>query len=138
MACGFILIALIIGLAIGAVLLRAACHLAKEDVPDFGRAMMIVFAVGIVQAAIEVVANLLTGVPIVREPGTPVPEYAPLVSIFVSVINIPIAMAIYNQLIPTRSFAKAALVWLIQVLIVLAIVALIFGMVLLFMAIGLF
>ena len=46
--CVAVVIGLLIGLAIGAVILRSACHLIGVPVPDFGKAMGVVFVTGLV------------------------------------------------------------------------------------------
>ena len=70
--------------------------------------------------------------PIVQDPNAQVDLGAAVSAWVVSfLINTPITMLLYKAMIPTETFGKAALVWLIQLVIViciaLIILALVFG-----------
>ena len=121
-----IVAAVFIGLAIAGVILRAACHLAGVDVPGLGHAMGIVFITGIIQAIIGSIINVVFGVPVIQDVNTQVDPTATITAGIVSfLINTPVTMMLYNVMIPTESFGKAALVWLMQVVIVICIVLII-------------
>ena len=128
MACIILPILIVIILAIAAVILRAACHLAGESVPGLGHAMGIVLVTGIVQAIIGAVINVAFGVPVMQDPAQQQvdPGAALAASVVGFLVNTPITMLLYNIMIPTSNFGKAALVWLIQLLIVIVIVVILF------------
>lgn len=157
---------LVIALVIGAVLLRAAVHIANQVVgnrpsssntqfgypgesygtsrgmldesnpfavptvqtiaadvsqgtgiptPDFGRACLIVFVNGLVSFGLGLVLGLFLGGVESR--------------ILAQVLGIGVSIVVYQNMLPT-SFGRAALVWLFQFLIVLAIVIVIVGIIL--------
>lgn len=159
-------VVLVIGLVIGAVLLRVAVHITNQVVgnrpsssntqfgfpgesygtsrgmldesnpfaipqvqtiaadvsqgtgvptPDFGRACLIVFVNGLVSFGLGLVLGLVVG-------GVESRIVAQLLGIGVSIL-------VYQNMLPT-SMGRAALVWLFQFLIVLAIVIVIFGIIL--------
>lgn len=128
MACIILPLALFLGLAVGAVILRAACHLAGQSVPGFGLAMGIVFITGVIQAILGSVINFAFGIPLIQDPGQqPVDTSTALAAGIVGfLINTPVTMILYRVMIPTDHFGKAALVWLMQLLIVIGIV-IVFG-----------
>ena len=128
MACIIFPIVLIIALAIAAFVLRAACHLAGETVPGLGHAMGIVLITGIVQAIIGSVINIGFGVPVFQDPTQQQvdPGAALAAGVVGFLVNTPITMLLYSVMIPTSNFGKAALVWLIQLLIYIVIAVILF------------
>lgn len=80
--------------------------------PTFGRACLIVFVHGLVWFGIGTVAGLLEGVAGIGE------DEIQLVSL---VLGIAVAIFVYQVMLPT-TIDRAALVWLFQLLIIIAIV----------------
>ena len=121
-----------IALSIAAVILRAACHFARTNIPGFGLAIGIVLVTGIVQAIIGTIINVAFGVPMMQDPNTPPDPNALAASIIGFLVNTPITMLLYQVMIPTEGFGKAALVWLLQLVIVICILIIIVALVVVF------
>lgn len=116
-----VLIGLALGILIGAVLLRAGCHFARVQVPEFGKACGIVVIVMIANWVVNFALGFAIGLAVGASGGEL--DSAMLLSIqgLGIVVSFFIASLIYKAMIPTETFGRAALVWLIQVLIALAI-----------------
>ena len=82
--------------------------------PDFGRACLIVFVNGLATMGVGFVLGLLIGGAGARMSG-----------LLPQIVGIGISILVYQNLLPT-SFGRAALVWLFQFLIVLAIIIVLF------------
>jgi hypothetical protein len=95
-------------LLISAMLLRAACYIVREEVPGFGKAMGIVFVVGIVNAIIQLPVLAVMG------PG-------PLTFLVAFVIQVAAMGAIYSAMLPAN-YGKGIAIAFVQLLIVFAIV----------------
>jgi hypothetical protein len=138
-----IIAAVLIGVAIGAVLLRAAIALYNKMAggaskpnsvpePDFGKAMWIIFAVGL----INVIAGVGIDQVILARMGDTTSE-KDVVGMLISIpVHLLIMAVVLTQRLPT-AFARAILVTLCYMLISVFVVVLIGGIVLaLFLAIG--
>ncbi|MCY3021969.1 MAG: hypothetical protein NTW87_23405 [Planctomycetota bacterium] len=112
-----IAVGVLVGLFIGAVILRLACGLVAAPQPTFGRAMVIVFMSWLANVAVSFVVALLAGVSMAAggAPGTKG------VSV---VLGALVSAAVYSSMIPT-TFGKGLLIWLAQLVIafVIAVIA---------------
>jgi hypothetical protein len=136
------LCAVLITTNIGAVILRSACWLfnkmagggeSKGGVPEpgFGRALLITFVTLLVQVAVGFVIGLVlgTGAAAAQNAGA-----GPAVQLLPSLISLPVGFLVMSgmltAMLPT-SFPRALLVALLEYLIMIAILAVVFGLLML-------
>ncbi len=115
--CAFVIF-LPLALAIGALLLRLACRFCSVAVPEFVRCMGIVCLIGSVQWPINQVAELLLSV------GNPQQQSAGAIVATIAINLVVGAAASIPVLILTLEIpvGRAALVWLIEMALVIAVV----------------
>jgi len=132
-------LAILLGLAIGALILRAACSIFNALAggehspfgvpnPRFGWAMLIILVQGLIHAIVGVGVSFMLGVALFSAPQQVGPaqlQGAQLLANLVSIaVNFIVGSALLSAMLPT-SFGRALLVTLIEFLIVLALAALV-------------
>ncbi|MBI1373956.1 MAG: hypothetical protein GC159_14630 [Phycisphaera sp.] len=112
----FGIIGFLIGVAIGAALLRIGCQIVKVPVPEFGKAMGVVIVAAIASFAVSFMFGFTMGAMIGADPTA---------LRVIQIINLPISAClyatIYMAMLPT-TFGKGLLIWLVQAAVVFAIV----------------
>src|SRR5262249_46741492 len=130
--CAAALVGAVVGLALGAVVLRVACHFVGVPVPNFGRAVLIILTLAIVENAINLgihyvvtdvlrTARIAAGVMNGPWTGTLV------ATAIILPINLIISAAVYSSMLDKVSFGQGVLIFLVQFLIVLLIVGIVAG-----------
>jgi hypothetical protein len=110
-------------LAIYAFILRLACQIVSAPVPDFGKAMLVVFVNFILGVVVQFGLGFVVGAGLaVNNPG---PEAANQAQLMVGLISIPlgavISAGVFSGMLEEVSFGKGLLIWLLQILIAIGI-----------------
>lgn len=138
-----LVIAIPLGLVIGAVILRSACHFVGVKVPNFGYAMVVALVRGLANFVVSFMVGF--GIGMVMGAGSAMMKGdkrgnaeammmgAQLLSSIVSLlVNMPISAVIYMGMLEAVSFGKGILIYLVELLISIfigvGIAALIIGM----------
>jgi hypothetical protein len=120
-------IGLFVGLAIGAVILRAACHFSGVPVPDFGKAMGVVFVTGLLLGLANFGVQVVLGAAL-GQGDADAKLVAQLISSAVVIpLDFLLAAALYTSMLQGVTFGKGLLIYLIQFLIGVVIVIVILG-----------
>src|SRR5689334_690199 len=85
-----VIAALVIGLALGAVLLRAACKRVGVPVPAFGRAAGVVFVAGLVTGLVNFGVRVVVTMALSGGAWNPPPEQAFATAVVAAALLIPI------------------------------------------------
>lgn len=108
-----------VGTLIGAVLLLAACKICRAEEPSFGRAWRISVAAALANSAVGFVIFFAASMKAIANPDLDLKSAQAIAKIVTFGVSVPITTLIYRGMIPT-SFGKAILVYLVQVLIIVA------------------
>jgi len=117
--CVALVVGVLIGLLVGAVILRSACHFCSVAVPTLGSAMGIVFIRAIVTGLVGFGIGFVTAL-VAKDSGLPPAALQAIPSLISLPINFLIAAGIYTAALDV-SFGRALLVHLVEFLIVLVI-----------------
>src|SRR6185437_12697821 len=122
-ALGFVCVAavvgLLVGLVIGAVILRSACHLTRSPVPEFGKAMGVVFVAGLLIGFANFGVQFVLALAF-QGPGKDPNIVGQLISLAIIIpMDFCLSAAIYSSMLEGVSFGKGLLIYLIQFLIAL-------------------
>jgi hypothetical protein len=127
------IVALVVALLIGAVILRSACYLAGAPVPEFGKAMGVVFVTGLLLSLANFGVQVVLGAALGQGAGQG--EEKLIAQLISSAVVIPIdfllAAGLYTSMLEGVSFGKGLLIYLIQFLIGVAIAIVVVGVIIL-------
>lgn len=116
------LVGVLVALVVGAAILRLACSICGVQDLSFGRAMYVVFIGWLAGAAIQVALGFAAS----SMAGAGGGRTSMLLSLAGVPVQFLVIAAVYSALIPT-SYLKGLLIYLVQFLIVIAIAAVVFG-----------
>ena len=117
---GIVLIGVLIALAIAGAIFRAACRICNvENIPSLSASMGIVFLAAVVSTIINFVVGFIIGLV-----GTEARMGMQELQVLATLVGLPLGMLtsalIYKPFL-NASFGKCILVWLMQIVIVIAI-----------------
>jgi hypothetical protein len=116
---------LVIGLALGVVLLRAACNRVGVPVPGFGRAAGVVFVAALVTGLINFGVRVVVTMALSGGAWNPPPEQAFATAVVADAMLIPIDWLIiaglYSWLLKDVTYGQGFLIYFAQIVIVVVI-----------------
>ena len=117
---GIVILGALIGLAIAASIFRAACRICNvENIPGLSASMGIVFLASVVSAIINFGVGLVIGLV-----GTEARMGIQELKLLATLVGLPLGMltsALVYKPFLNASFGKCILVWLMQIVIIIAI-----------------